>query len=634
MSDLLAIQVRDVVSNSAVANFTIPIVNPVSIPTTLPAATVGVAYSAPLTFSGGTSPYTASLISQTGSNTWSISGSNIVGTPTAGPETDELTVLVFDANGIPQSAILPLIVNGTPPPPSSQIKFTGGLNGIISTRYNSSTSQWQQEINAYAANPTGVGFYLTGVRWADMDVGNSLDNTLSHAQNGTGNYSGFQTLANVYNYLMSKVPTALFGFYITGNVIWGAPGPTYSLSNGPVPNYILNCGGSLTVPNSFGSGSTTTYTLARQSNGQYGWAVYNYGSPNYPLISPCWWDPGVNQCWINFHQALAAFRFTPTAGPFAGQSVGFDTICQYIAQNDELSYSYDTSGTFAPAYTSSSNEPTPANFLASLTAYYEAATAAFPTTRFGTCLSYSFSTAHGTFGSDSDWATQIQLWFGNGTWGTGIRGLTFSDADTVGNNNTFAHGSPARAAFCGQISGSTDLRGFAPNWNQVQDGDYSQSLNSGVAAGTTNPSPPAQCVLDIIAAAALVDSPNVGWSYQDANFNTTAWTHYIYPTFTGAATQPVTLLPVNLMYAPAAVSAAATSSTTATISWTAITGQGTGLDIVLYRNSTQIASGAAATFTSYNDTGLTASTTYIYSIAMKNSNGYGPTSPGVEITTP
>lgn len=133
MSDILTIQVSDTRLAHASALFTIPILNPVDITTgvNLPQATQGVAYSTPLAFVG-TAPFTPQVIGQGGSNTWSFSGANLVGTP-ATVETDLPIVLLLDALGIPNSKRFSLQVvaaaggtlivtanGGLPVPPGAQ----------------------------------------------------------------------------------------------------------------------------------------------------------------------------------------------------------------------------------------------------------------------------------------------------------------------------------------------------------------------------------------------------------------------------------------------------------------------------------------------------------------------------------
>lgn len=63
----------------------------------LPGATSGAAYSTGLLASNGALPYVWSILSQTGSNGWTIVGSSLVGTPSV-VETDSITIQVKDFN--------------------------------------------------------------------------------------------------------------------------------------------------------------------------------------------------------------------------------------------------------------------------------------------------------------------------------------------------------------------------------------------------------------------------------------------------------------------------------------------------------------------------------------------------------
>src|SRR5580698_4815337 len=97
-NDTLTIKVTDSLLNTASAVFTIPI-SAVTITTSspLPNATQGSPYSDTLAATGGTPPYTWNLLSQSGSNSWSLSSSGVLtGTP-PNLETDTLTIQATDS---------------------------------------------------------------------------------------------------------------------------------------------------------------------------------------------------------------------------------------------------------------------------------------------------------------------------------------------------------------------------------------------------------------------------------------------------------------------------------------------------------------------------------------------------------
>jgi Chitobiase/beta-hexosaminidase C-terminal domain len=101
-------------TRSPVKSFGITIVAAVGITTStpLPAATQGSAYTQVIAASGGVTPYTWSIASQTGTNTWAIgpSSGNLTGTP-ANAETDSITVEVVDALGGISTRVFSLTVN-------------------------------------------------------------------------------------------------------------------------------------------------------------------------------------------------------------------------------------------------------------------------------------------------------------------------------------------------------------------------------------------------------------------------------------------------------------------------------------------------------------------------------------------
>jgi Chitobiase/beta-hexosaminidase C-terminal domain/Putative Ig domain len=77
----------------------------------LPAVNQGSAYSQPLAAANGVTPYVWSLLSQTGSNTWSVSSSGVVTATPLIAETDTITVQVNDALGGIASKTFSITVN-------------------------------------------------------------------------------------------------------------------------------------------------------------------------------------------------------------------------------------------------------------------------------------------------------------------------------------------------------------------------------------------------------------------------------------------------------------------------------------------------------------------------------------------
>jgi hypothetical protein len=164
-ADTLLIQTTDSAvptPASARATFVIPIVNPVTMSCSPPTQTVGVAASIPVILAGGTAPYTLLIISQTGTNSWSVSGNNIVGTPTAA-ETDSLILLAFDANGIPQSITVSITVTG------------GGGGGTLFLLFPASVPGGVGIPMAFTMQAYGPGL-VNPITWQSASVG-ALDPT-------------------------------------------------------------------------------------------------------------------------------------------------------------------------------------------------------------------------------------------------------------------------------------------------------------------------------------------------------------------------------------------------------------------------------------------------------------------------
>jgi hypothetical protein len=146
MIDTLTIRAQDVFGATSTAAFVIPIVNNVVIVTaSLPNATGGVAYSTPIVMSGGLPPYSGQVIGNSGANSWSFSGVNLVGTPTVA-ETALLTLLMLDSVGVPSAAqfnltvaagALTVTVHGGPAPqasvgiPYEQLIDCAGFTGTL-----------------------------------------------------------------------------------------------------------------------------------------------------------------------------------------------------------------------------------------------------------------------------------------------------------------------------------------------------------------------------------------------------------------------------------------------------------------------------------------------------------------------
>jgi hypothetical protein len=226
-----------------------------------------------------------------------------------------------------------------------------------------------------------------------------------------------------------------------------------------VPGYILNCGGSVTIPNSYGSSSTTSYSVAANYSGAstYGlnFQAINGGGTAFTAISPQWYNPGVMQAFINMVQALSQstcptpsayssgttysagqqatssgntytyINATASAGnavtnttywaltnqAYAGQTLDQISLFEYLGLNDEVSYgfvsgSYSSGGqNFASGPTVNSPlsvtgaAPSNTNFWVQRLKLLNAVTGFFPHTMIGCCDSFGYGASG--YGTDS-----------------------------------------------------------------------------------------------------------------------------------------------------------------------------------------------------------------------------------------
>src|SRR6185437_10096515 len=114
-TETLSIQVTEALGASATKSFSLT-VNTVSgqlaiVTSSLPNGLVGSAYSAPLVASGGTQPYSWTLISASpNTDLWlNVQGANLVGTPELN-ETESVTLMVTDATNATVQATFSLVV--------------------------------------------------------------------------------------------------------------------------------------------------------------------------------------------------------------------------------------------------------------------------------------------------------------------------------------------------------------------------------------------------------------------------------------------------------------------------------------------------------------------------------------------
>jgi hypothetical protein len=461
--------------------------------------------------------------------------------------------------------------------PGFQYKFNPG-DYMQSVNVNGTGSSNQAEMNLLAtgaATAVGVSGYMANYTWGVLE------------SNGQGVYaSTFANIASDYNYLQSKNPGLRFGIGILAdynNVTPNSTLPSRVWNNQIVPDYILNCGGTLNVYNTVtyptSSGATTSYTLAAQVTGQYGYGMSDYdGSSQYYVAAAALWDPGVNAAWINFWKALSQFTLqwtTASGGDNNYYTLDNHPLIEFMRNGNEVSYNFNQ-GPYTPAYTSTANKCTVTNYWTNYLAWANAATTTFPHTLVGASVTYGVTGSDGStdsasaFNTSTGWLSPSKL--------SGITGLVLCTSDTFGsswsaayNNNVHAQAANSIQAFIGIATATAEanitlptptdpsLQGIMPIFSQVQDPDYNTRMHStstnvgsyyyntsggvlqimNAANGTTAPS----------SAQYTMGASHAWWcSSSQADYNLADWHAYIQSTFSiNRGTYPLnTTRPTNL----------------------------------------------------------------------------------------
>jgi hypothetical protein len=449
--------------------------------------------------------------------------------------------------------------------------------GITNEASTSNDLTWIKTLVSHPAK----GFVMQR-QWADLDQGSAIDNNPAHAVAGTGNFTGFTTqIGAVFNLLQTYCPGTHLGIFINTIQIWGSPiagsAPTNNCS---VPNYILNCGGSITIANSFGSGSSTNYTLYKYSGGYCGIGFYGYNSPaagDYGFLMNAWWDPACVQAICNMIQALALYQL-PTAtaylsgttyglgalvssggsiycsiqagntgnavtnttwwkissNNYAGQTLNQCGLIEYFGNNDETSATFNQ-GPATPGNTSSANVCSYQNYYAGYFKFLQQKKTSFPNTMGGGCFTFVIT---GTTG-EQDAGT----WTGYLATLNASQGIAFTQADIFVNTFTpgSAHPSGAMLAYIGLNpdgsyagtlpafgSFSANYVGVMPAVIQVEPEDY--TVYTGTSSATT------ANVNKLITSMTYVQTTHRLWSVQDNTFAYSVYGATIQPAFT-AGTQ-------------------------------------------------------------------------------------------------
>lgn len=299
------IQVRDSGLQQASRAFNVTIVSALSITTTsVPNGTVGVAYSVALAASGGTLPYTWSLVvgSLPTGLTLSTSSGTISGTPT-GTGSSSFTVKVADSGA--QSATQPLTLTVVSVPPGPPILIVSNSStSNFPTQSSNATNYWTDVVFSTVAsggsiwNSSALPAEAASSDGAAIEVGVKFTSDVSGYITGLRFYKGLTNTGTHVGHLWTSTGTLLKSATFTGEtpqgwqtVMFSSPvaisaGTTY------VASYHTDVGGYSDTTSYFTTAfdNPPLHALADAAGGGNG--VYQYGPSSFPnnsFISTNYW---------------------------------------------------------------------------------------------------------------------------------------------------------------------------------------------------------------------------------------------------------------------------------------------------------------------------------------------------------
>jgi len=185
--------------------------------------------------------------------------------------------------------------------------------------------------------------------------------------------------------------------------------------------------------------------------------------------------------------------------------------------------------------------------------------------------------------------------------------------------------------------GSLDNRGLMPSAPTLQALDFSHNVSANPSLGlpgyTANTVALAKLIIGfaynayrsdhflISMASSSTYNPNTDWAGSTGFIAQALLAMGGIPSFNR-------LLPLSYMYQMTGLVSTAKTTTTVSLAWPAIPGI---TSYFIYRGGVQV--GTVSSGTSFTDTGLTTGTLYSYTIAMDNTNGTGPQSAALSVTT-
>jgi hypothetical protein len=338
VTDSLNYEVQKSFSLTVNTNYVAPTITTTS---PLTSATNGVAYSFQMQAINGTTPYTWTLTSQTGSNGWAVSASGLVtGTP-ATNETDTLNIKLVDAHPTtvgPQAFTITVSAAA----PTGQYKFNpGDYMSSENDEAGTNTAQWKTEIGVFQGTQAGMQGYRVTKRWSDLENFNATSNGALAAGGLTGavlqtainaQYTGFADVEACFYYLQALCPGKRLMIYLNHHIISGSSFTSSYISTNNfitspevVPAWMANGGvadsgsaGTLKIPDFYGASTTGLYSgpvdVFYSGSPYYCMAFNGYNSGNNTLqyAVPRFWNPPERQAMVQLVQAF--FLRTLTAG--------------------------------------------------------------------------------------------------------------------------------------------------------------------------------------------------------------------------------------------------------------------------------------------------------------------------------
>ncbi len=242
------VTVSDSIGSHYTASFNLTIVAAVSITTTspLPNATESSSYSFTMAATGGFTPYTWSLLSSTGSNSWSVSPTGVVTGLPGSVEIDTLDIQVVDALGVPSAANFNLTVSSS----SGQtfafyIATTGSDSNVGSLASPWAITAINTKQSTYAGLRLGIlpGTYDVSITLQNCNVEEAILQIQGGPNSSTRTYIGTSNAGGTYQQGTATIDCfGASGQYGGGNSLFPYPiGQTDGGGNaGPQPSNLGN----------------------------------------------------------------------------------------------------------------------------------------------------------------------------------------------------------------------------------------------------------------------------------------------------------------------------------------------------------------------------------------------------------